>query len=617
MVLDEGGWLGSWQVLNVRATLPHVLHEVEQGEARANLARVVGESPAPFRGMFFTDSDVYKVLEALAWSAATPGQEADVPAGQRPGDAMLERGQVLVDLVRRVQDPDGYLNSYVQGDPERDRWADPQWGHELYTAGHLFQAAVAASRVGVFPDLLDVAVRFADLLVKVHGDPDSQHIDGHPQVETALVELFRRTGRGEYLDLAAAQLDRRGHGWLGPDRYGSPYFQDHEPVRTVGAATGHAVRQLYLLTGMVDVAVERQDHGLLQAAERIWSDLYSTKTYISGAHGSRHRDEAIGDAYELPPDRAYAETCAAIASFQLNWRLLLATGRSRYADAMETALYNAVAVSTARSGTEFFYTNPLQLRTGHDGSQEDAPSRRLPWFSCACCPPNIARLIASINDYLVTTSDDALTVHHYAQGRFESPPLRLEITTGYPHSGSIRLRVEGDGRRTLRLRVPSWCERHELYIDGRIQSPPVLEGYLHITRDWASPTDIELRLDMPVRLVYPHGRVDALRGTAAVVRGPLLYALEQADLPDQLALEDVRLLAVGDVAGVRADPAVVAVEVTLAPAEPAAELYGENDEGAPEAPPFTTTMTPYYCWGNRAPGAMRVWLPLAPARSRA
>jgi DUF1680 family protein len=370
---------------------------------------------------------------------------------------------------------------------------------------------------------------------------------------------------------------------------------------------------------MVDVAVEQHDHALLQAAERVWSDLYRTKTYISGAHGSRHRDEAIGDAYELPPDRAYAETCAAIASVQLNWRLLLATGRARYADEMEIALYNAVAVSTADSGTEFFYSNPLQLRTGHDGSQEDAPSRRLPWFSCACCPPNIARLVASIHDYLATTTDDAVTVHHYSQGSVEAPSMRVDITTQYPYAGTVRLRVEGAGRRTLRLRVPAWCERHELTVDGVAEDEPASAGYLTITRDWTSPTDVELRLDLPIRLVFPHGRVDALRGTAAVMRGPLLFALEQADLPEDMVLEDVRLVAGGDRDVVEAELSPVAITVTLTSAQPAADesLYGPIDKAGPDRPTFAATMNPYYCWGNRAPGAMRVWLPLARHRGTA
>ena len=414
-----------------------------------------------FRGMFFTDSDVYKTLEAVAWSASSGDQAEEVVA----------RGQALVDLIAKVQDEDGYLNSFVQGDPTVQRWSDPQWGHELYTAGHLFQAAVAAARVGVFTELVDVAHRFADLLVMTHAGPDSRYIDGHPQVETALVELSRVTGDDRYVALAGAQLDRRGRGWLGPDRFGSPYFQDHQPVREAREATGHAVRQLYLLAGMVDVAVEQHDQELLAAAQRIWADLYRTKTHISGAHGSRHRDEAIGDAYELPPDRAYAETCAAIASFQLAWRLLLATGDVRYADEMETCLFNAIAVSTSRSGTEFFYSNPLQVRSGHDGSQEDAPSRRLPWFACACCPPNIARLIASVHDYLVTTSDGALTLHQYAAGRIDTQVgetrVRIQVTTAYPHQGTIRLRVQATGDMVLRLRLPSWCTHWHLTIDGR------------------------------------------------------------------------------------------------------------------------------------------------------
>jgi DUF1680 family protein len=373
---------------------------------------------------------------------------------------------------------------------------------------------------------------------------------------------------------------------------------------------------------MVDVAVEQHDDDLLAAAERIWADLYRTKTHISGAHGSRHRDEAIGDAYELPPDRAYAETCAAIGSFQLAWRLLLATGDAHYADEMETCLYNAIAVSTSCSGTEFFYSNPLQMRSGHDGSQEDAPSRRLPWFSCACCPPNIARLIASVHDYLATTSDEAITLHHYAQGRIDTrvgvAPVRIEVVTGYPYEGAIRLRVQSEGTPALRLRIPPWCNHFRLTINGVAHPIQLKGGYVEITRDWSVPTDLELTLDMPVRTVHPHGRIDALRGTVALMRGPLLFALEQADLPAGLALEDARLVGTGDAVALAADElSPIAISVTLDRAVPPedAGLYSPTPWSEPEQQPFAATMLPYHRWGNRALGGMRVWLPVSGSRS--
>jgi DUF1680 family protein len=588
--------------------LPHVLDRVENGDARGNLARLAGASDEPFRGMLFTDSDVYKALEALAWAAG---------AGHI-GDDLFARGDKLVDLLEKVQADDGYLNSSVQGVPGAAPWADPQWGHELYSAGHLFQAAVAASRAGVFEDLLVIADRFADLIVRTHGAPDSPYIDGHPQVESAFVELYRLTLDPAYLEMARQQLERRGRGWLGRGQFGSAYFQDHEPVRTARRATGHAVRQLYLLAGAVDVAVELHDGELLTAAEHVWDDLFGRKTYLGGGHGSRHRDEAIGDPYELPPDRAYAETCAAIASFQLNWRLLLATGRSRYADAMETALYNAIAASTSTTGTAFFYSNPLQLRTEHDGSQEDAASRRLPWFGCACCPPNVARLIASVHDYVATVSPRGVAIHHYAAGTIDAVvdghPVRFVVVSEYPYDGNVRIKVEAETEFELAVRIPAWCNDFTVAVDGTDEAADPVDGYLRISRAWRVGDVVQLNLAMPVRVVHPHPHIDAVRGTVAIMRGPLLYAVEQADLPQTVQLEDVRLVRTK---GARPSPhpdlSPIAVAVDLAASAPDVEAgpYADTAIQPLQSPSFEVLLLPYHRWANRTPGAMRVWIPTA------
>ena len=274
---------------------------------------------------------------------------------------------------------------------------------------------------------MPIARRFADLIVaRVRTRAAGTAVCGHPEIETALVELYRETGhRLTSTPLANSSL-LRGHGLLGEDRFGAAYFQDHVPVVEASEFTGHAVRQLYLLAGVVDVAVETGDDALLAAAERLWESAFGSKTYITGAHGSRHRDEAIGDPFELPPDRAYAETCAAIGSFQWNWRMLLATGGHRYAEEMERVLYNAIAGATALDGRHFFYSNPLHLRTGHDNGGEEAPSQRLPWYTCACCPPNLARLMASVHCYLATTDDDGLQIHQYTAGAIRAGRHHVE-----------------------------------------------------------------------------------------------------------------------------------------------------------------------------------------------
>jgi len=613
--LDPHGVLGGWQERNLEVTIPSVLDHIEDGEARANLLRLLSDEGdvVPFQGMVFTDSDIYKALEAVAWAAIR----------LQPGDQRLLRAQRLVELLTSVQQDDGYLNSWVQGSPTVQRWSDPQWGHELYTAGHLFQAAVAADRAGVLPGLLTVATRFADLLVTRFNSADSEYLDGHPQVETALVELYRNTGNRSYLELAGRQLDLRGHGRLGEDRFGSPYFQDAVPVRVATEATGHAVRQVYLLTGAVDVGVETGDQELLAAAIRVWEEMAVTKTYVTGALGSRHRDEAIGDPHELPPDRAYAETCAAIAAFQLSWRLLLATGQARFADAMETLLYNAIPASTSISGDRFFYSNPLHLRTGHEGGHEDAPTQRLAWFGCACCPPNLARLLASVHDYVLTSSPDGIQVQQVAalQAQVSLPggDVRLDLRTGYPYDGALRLTVETELSEVweLALRIPAWCKDFQIRIDGFPIPAEVVAGYLRLRRDWQGRCEILLEMQMPVRQITAHPRVDAVRGCVALARGPVVYAIEDADLPAGVVLEDVYLLRV---AGIGPDDGAPSVELIVAvQSVPTTVLYTDQPDlpAAPElSEPFQIGIGPYHRWANRAPGAMRVWIPTAPSHHR-
>lgn len=595
--LDPAALLGGWQERNARATIPHCVGRLETSGALGNL-----RGDRPHVGMWFSDSDVYKTLEAVAWQH-----------GRAPGDTGFF--DAVVDLLDRTQDADGYLDSFFQhGEPGR-RWQDLSTSHELYCAGHLIQAAVAASRASLGTRLMDIARRFADLIVARFGPDGQVAVCGHPEIETALVELYRVTGHRPYLEVARLFVERRGHGLLGDGLYGAAYFQDHRPVREADEFTGHAVRQLYLLAGVVDVAVETGDAELLGAAERLWESAFGTKTYLTGAHGSRHRDEAVGDPYELPPDRAYAETCAAIGSFQWNWRLLLATGNHRYADEMERVLHNAIAGSTALDGEHFFYSNPLQLRTGHDGTSEDVASQRLPWYSCACCPPNLARLMASLQCYLATTDDTGVQLHLYAAGTVHTGQHTVTVRTGYPWDGGIVLTVSSTSVApwTLALRVPAWCDFATLEVDGVPMAVAPVDGYLRLTRSFSTAVTVRLGLSMPARLVAPHPRVDAVRGCVALARGPLVYSVEQADLP--VALEDVTIdpgapvhVAVHDSGA----PVRVSLAVPGRFRDSAGEpLYASRADATNRGTPLTVTAIPYFLWGNREPGPMRVWLPLS------
>lgn len=609
--LSPAGDLGAWQSLNRERTLPHIVERLETSGVLDNLRRLTGESDAAYQGFNFADSDLHKTLEAIAWEAAR------VP-GDQPWEDLT---QAATALLERVQRDDGYLHSHVQGHPDQEPWDDMRWGHELYVLGHLVQAAIARVRATGDDGLLVIARAFADLAVREFG-PASTRTDGycgHPEIETALVELFRHTGERSYLDTAAAMVDRRGTGALGTGPFESAYHQDHLPVRDAREATGHAVRQLYLDAGVADLAAERDDTDLMDILDARWRSAHGTKEHVTGGMGSRHKDESFGDPFELPPDRAYAETCASIASFQWNWRMLLATGHGRHADAMERALLNGIASSTSADGVRFFYSNPLQLRTGHDGSSEYSPSERLDWFACACCPPNLARLIASLGAYVATGTADAARLHLYGGGRIRLGASTLTVTTEYPWDGRIEVAVSGP-LSSLALRIPDWVTTASVEIDGAPASAgPGSDGYLRL--DVRDGSHVVLDLDMPVELLDPHPRADALRGCVALRRGPVVYCLEQVDLPPGVVLEDVRL---DTTAPARVGPGLTALR---AGATLLATGVVRTAEGVPlgTAHPRSSRMDarsgmlpgrinlraiPYARWANRAAGAMRVWIPV-------
>ncbi|MFK4089574.1 glycoside hydrolase family 127 protein [Kribbella sp. NPDC020789] len=590
---DPGSLLGRWQEVNASATIPHCLVNIRRTGVIENFSRLTEEvPPGRFQGFWFADSDLYKTLEAIGWEMGRSGTSQ-----------WRELLSEVADLLEQVQESDGYLNTYVQGSPDKERFGDLIHSHELYCAGHLLQAAVALHRGGGDERILAIARRVADRIV------DVPLIDGHPEVETALVELYRETGEESYLRAAEAQIERRGHRTL-TGGFGPQYFQDHLPVREATEAIGHSVRQLYLAAGVTDLYLENRDDSLLKAMERLWDSAFGSKMYITGGHGSRHRDEAYGDPYELPPDRAYAETCASIAALQWCWRMLLATGQARYAEEMERALLNAIAASTSAGGTAFFYSNPLQLRTGHDGSSQDAPSERLPWYDCACCPPNLARLLASLHDYAATTDASGLQVHLLSAGTFTAETLTAVVETGYPWDGDLLVTVSGHGE--LAIRIPSWAAGAEVEVTGaKVLADPVPGSYLRVVcEDGAT---VRLRLPMTPRLTRADERVDAVRGCVAIERGPLVYCVEQADLPDDVLVEQFRLDPSAPITEEHAPGELAPVRLRLSGfARPLqTELYQAYQPDAEAGTPITVTAIPYHAWANRKPGAMRVWLPMA------
>ncbi len=614
-----GGFFGDWQRRNRDVTTPHALGWLERDGSVDNLRQAAAES-TPHRGMWFSDSDVHKVLEALAWDLGRK-PSADI-------DAEVAR---LTGVLQAAQRPDGYLNSYVQAGHDV-RWENLVMSHELYCIGHLIQAGVAHHRSTGRTELFDVARRAADCVVADFGDNRRKDVDGHPVIETALVELYRETGHRPYLDLALQFVNVRGYGVLKPNRhFDSPYYQDATPIREQTTVVGHAVRALYLLAGVVDVYLETGEQALLDSALQQWTSMTATKLYLTGAVGSRFEGESFGDEYELPPDLVYGETCATIAGVMVSWRLLLATGESRFADAIERAVFNLVSASTSVHRDAFFYNNPAQRRAPHTAAapgerqqRAEAPGTRPAWFECACCPPNIMRTIASLGGYVATRTDHGIQVHQYVPATIVAPvgsgEVRLEIATGYPANGSVELTVAACGSEewTLELRVPGWCRDATATVNGVAISVAATErGYLPITRSWQPGDVVAYTMGMPFRFTVSHPAVDAVHGMVAVERGPLVYCFESPDhagidlnrveiLVDRPVTEEYRADLLGQ-------SVVVAHVAAIARDDSAWNRIGwaDLDEQPQRAGRDIRLLAiPYHLWANRGASAMRIFTPM-------
>jgi uncharacterized protein len=606
-----GGLWAARQQVNGDVAIPSGQERLEQAGNLDNLRIAAGVLTGEARGPVFMDSDVYKWLEAAAWEY-----------GRSPSPALLQAQRAVTEVVAAAQQPDGYLDSVVQIKSQGRRYQDLPWSHEHYCAGHLFQAAVAQVRCTGDRGLLDVAVRLADHLVETFGADRRHDVDGHPVVEMGLVELYRETGDRRHLELARYFVDARGHGLMAGYGGEPTYFSDRVPVREQATVEGHAVRAVYLAAGAADVAAELGDTQLLAALEQQFAHMLATKTYLTGGLGSRWDWEAFGDPYELPPDRAYAETCAAIGGVQWAWRMLLATGDSLYADAAERMLFNGFLAGVSQGGTEYFYVNPLQMRDRAHPDENRSPAHgRRGWFECACCPPNVMRTLASLDGYVATTDPDGLQLHLYAASTLTAAvgegEARLTIETEYPWDGLIRIHVEQApaGQWTISLRVPAWAEGATLSING--QDRPVAAGaYASARRSWQAGDTVELAMPMPVRLLAADERVDAVRGCVAIERGPLVYAVEQVDQDDEMVVDDLRLDTAGTTAATHRPDLLGGVTVVTAQGLAGKRVsrpwpYGAPGEASRPATPVEVTAVPYFAWANRGVGPMRVWIPRA------
>jgi DUF1680 family protein len=594
--------------LNREVTLPAQLRQCQETGRIANFRRASGKIQGDFQGIFFNDSDVYKLAEAMAYSLAThPDPELD---------AALDG---VIAEIAAAQESDGYLNTYFTFERVPERFTNLKDMHEIYCAGHLIQAAVAHHRATGKTAFLNVAQRLSDHLYDVFGPGRRVGACGHEEAEMALVELYRDTAEPRYLELAQCMIEARGRK---PGIFqNSAYHQDHLPFVEQREFTGHAVRHLYFACGATDVAAERDAPGYRAALEGLWDNLTQRRMYVTGGAGSRWEGEAFGADYELPNDRAYTETCAAIGSVMWNWRMLNLTAEARYADLLETTLYNAVISGLSLDGKHYFYQNPLADRGRH---------RRQEWFGCACCPPNIARLLASLSGYFYSTTENTVYVHLYATGTATIPmpaggSILLSQRTDYPWDGVVEIEIleSNGGAEFLNLRVPGWAAGAKIEVNG--QPYPGTDGirpgdYAGIDISAGAGTRIRLTLPMNVEIVEAHPHVIGNLGRVAIRRGPLIYCLEQADhtgtdvgnvfLPDDVLLtpehrpdllNGVTVLC-GE--GLALD----------APEEDGALYRAYRRRHLAEFQPVAITAIPYYAWANRAAGPMQVWIPVAPTQ---
>lgn len=602
VTLREGFWRQRQQT-NRSRSFAHIEHWLEKAGWLGNFS----VPPEERRGREFSDTEVYKFLEAMAWEY-----------GRTRDPEVKRRHQAIVARVVAAQHPDGYLNTNFGRPGQQPRYSDLEWGHELYSYGHLIQAGVAAARTFGDGDLVAAVIRAADHVCDVFGPGGIASVCGHAEIEPALAELYRVTGNRRYLDQAKLFIDRRGHKTLADIEFGRAYFQDDVPLREAESLRGHAVRAVYLASGAVDVAVETGDTELLGAIARQWRHAVARRTHITGGIGSRHQDEAFGEDFFLPPDRAYSETCAGVGSIMLAWRLLLAQGDPRYADLIERILFNVIATSPADDGTRFFYANTLHQRVlGTEPSADTQVPRatstqRASWFEVSCCPTNLARTFASLAAYVATADDDGVQIHQYTPATIDTTlpdgrAIGLEIDTDYPVSGRITIRVttSPDTPWTLSLRVPDWAAGATL--DGLA----ITRGLVQTRRRFTAGETLVLELPVQPRFVSGDERIDSVRGQAALVRGPVVYCLESVDVPRDVPLEDLRL-------DPHTQPADRDGHVLAAfrAVDSATQDWPYQPLSAPAegGPPIRIPLRPYHRWARRGPSTMRVWMPLSSER---
>jgi uncharacterized protein len=611
VTITSGFW-GARREINVNSSIPSMEKLLEANGRMNNYLRLVGKSDAKQIGPVYSDSDVYKWTEAVGFV---------LQSGDRP--ELRELTEKIIKEVVAVQEPSGYLNTYYVQDKAKDRMTPDvqRWGHELYNLGHMIQGAIAFYRGTGDRTLLDASIRFVDGYLLPNFGPDASQkplFSGHPEMELALVELYRTTGDKKYLTLAGYLLQ-------GDERIKFPeraivYHFCGVPFTTRTHLEGHAVRAMYACCGATDYYMETGNDAYLKTLNVLWNDLVASQMYVTGGVGARSAGEAFGDSYELPNYTAYGESCAAIGNMMWNWRMLTATGESKYADVIERALYNGINSGMSLDGTLYCYRNPLAF----DPSGGD--HIRNPWYDTTCCPPNLERTFASLPGYFYSTSKDGLYVHLYDNSQLDwhledGTALKVVQKTNFPWDGAVDITVSPAKPTvfTFYLRIPAWSNGTQVKVNGQSISGATPGQYLAVKRRWSTGDAVTVNFNMAPQVLEANTRVVDDYGRVAVQRGPLVYCLEQLDQPEGVPLYDVSM-------DLRAKSSsqfeekfepnllggIVVLKHVGAVAENSAsanKLYSAYAPSSSQTRKVELQFIPYYAWANRAATPMQVWTP--------
>lgn len=557
---------------HAEVTLPACIHQCEVETQRVkNFAIAGGLEQGEFKGLVYDDSDLYKMIEGCSYSLMN-----------HPNPELEKKLDDIIAKIASAQQEDGYLMTYFILGNLNERWTNMD-KHEMYCCGHLIEAAIAYYNATGKRSLLDVAIKYADHIDHTFGEGKKTWVPGHQEIELALVKLYRQTKDERYLKLSNWLLEQRGHGhgdWEAKD-----YYQDLVPVRQLSKISGHAVRAMYMFTGMADLASITRDTAYVHALDRLWEDVIYTKMYATGGIGSSRKNEGFTEDYDLPNAEAYCETCASVGMVFWNQRMNMLKGDGKYVNILEKAMYNGALAGISLSADRFFYVNPLEA---------DGTHHRKPWYGTACCPSQISRFLPSVGNYVYATSSDALWVNLYIASEtnveMDGMPVAIKQATNYPWEGKVQFTLNPDQKKTftLKLHLPDWCKNYTLTVNGKECKPVEEMGYLLVDRAWQQGDEVTFDMAMPVEVVSADPRVKANVGKRCLQRGPLVYCMEEIDNPQYE--KAVLLPSMNYMTAFEPDLLNGVVTITA--------VNGDD----------TYKFIPYYAWDNREPGKMKVWV---------